>query len=533
MKANNPIEIGFVGNDERGLFKVTGNSADVIFNGVINNVNGSTEIVADDILQGANGYVKSRNLILLANNNVGEINNTIQTNASYLTGKATNGAFAVEVLHNDVVLGRDFAGNSGIEAGTTAHIEAAGNISQANNTLITAERIELNSQTGSIGINGEALNINAGKGNGIDYGLKAQAADDIYITNTNGDLYLDSVISNGGDVVLKTNGSFIDNNNTDEANDAANELLKKWENARVLEDTQKAADFQKEMLCNMADANYNRYQFLKKYANANGRIVLSETDKQALTKLGYNAEQITNLVVKLQAEYASLRAMGASDAWTPEALTAYKQEIRNGSYGADNSIYANADISKEQLTNRIASVNFLTKDQLAEVLVGSTYAQKALVTSVPNDINTNNIDTVYTTKGTPNIKGSNITLESTVENGSIGSSHVVETTKETIDDLLKKDFSKWDDVTVWDKESKEIFAAWKSAERGDIVTDVNGNMKITVVDAIEVSATGEINAKTSGNGDVFVNSAETMNVGTVVAGDELRLKHCCRTPRMP
>ena len=524
LKANNPIEIGFIGNDEKGLFKVTGNSADVIFNGVINNVNGSTEIVADDILQGANGYVKSRNLILLANNNVGEINNTIQTNASYLTGKATNGAFAVEVLHNDVVLGRDFAGNNGIEAGTTAHIEAAGNISQANSTLVSAKRIELNSQTGSIGTSGEALNINAGKGNGPEYGLKAQAADDIYITNTNGDLYLDSVISNGGDVVLKTNGSFIDNNNTDEANSAANELLKKWENARVLEDTQKAANFQKEMLCNMADANYNRYQFLKKYANANGRIVLSETDKQALTKLGYNAEQITNLVVKLQAEYASLRAMGASDAWTPEALTAYKQEIRNGSYGADSSIYANADLSKEQLTNRIASVNFLTKDQLAEVLVGSTYAQKALVTSVPNDINTNNIDTVYTTKGTPNVKGSNITLESTVENGSIGSSHVVETTKETIDDLLKKDFSKWDDVTVWDKDSKEIFAAWKSAERGDIVTDVNGNMKITVVDAIEVSATGEINAKTSGNGDVFVNSAETMNVGTVVAGDELRLK---------
>ena len=49
-------------------------------------------------------------------------------------------------------------------------------------------------------------------------------------------------------------------------------------------------------------------------------------------------------------------------------------------------------------------------------------------------------------------------------------------------------------------------------------------MKITVVDAIEVSATGEINAKTSGNGDVFVNSAGTMNVGTVAAGGELRLK---------
>lgn len=524
LKANNPISIGFVGNDDRGILNIIGESSDVIFNGTISNVGGSTFVSADDIWQGANGYIKTRDLALKAINNVGALDNLIQTNAVNLSGNVTNGVLAVEVLHNDVYLGNTYAGVGGIKAGTTAYIKAAGNITQNSYSDITANRIELYSQTGSIGSSDELLQIRAGKGSGNSFGLKAEAAGDIYITNSNGDLYLDSVISKAGDVVLKTNGSFIDNNNTDAANAAVDEALNRWKNAQVLENTKEAADFQKEMLCYKADANYNRYHFLKKYANAKGVLAFNENDKQDLKNMGYNNLQIAKILANFQAEYDNLLAMGASEAWTAEALAAYKAGIKNDSSYGSGSIYANASLTKEDLSSTLYSngtAEFLTVEQKAEVLVGSTKQQKNLVVNLPNDINTENVDTVFTTKTVPNVKGVNITLESAVEGGGVGSSHTVTTTEAKIQELLAKDFSNWDE---WSENDKKLLEAWKSAERGDIVTDANGNMTITVVDAIEVEATGNIQAKTLANGNVFLNSAKTMNLGDVTVGGELRLK---------
>ena len=524
LKANNPISIGFVGNDDRGILNIIGESADVIFNGTISNVGGSTFISADDIWQGANGFIKTRDLALKAKNNVGALDNLIKTNAVALSGIATNGVLAVEVLHNDVYLGNTYAGVGGINAGTTAYIKAAGNITQNSYSYITANRIDLYSQTGSIGSSDELLQIKAGKGSGNGFGLKAEAAGDIYITNSNGDLYLDSVISKAGDVVLKTNGSFIDNNNTDAANAAVDEALNRWKNAQVLENTKEAADFQKEMLCYKADANYNHYHFLEKYANEKGVLAFNENDKQALKDMGYNNLQIAKILANFQAEYDNLLAMGASEAWTAEALAAYKAGIKNDSDYGSGSIYANASLTKEDLSSTLYSngaAEFLTVEQKAEVLVGSTKQQKNLVVNLPNDINTENVDTVFTTKTVPNVKGVNVTLESTVEGSGVGSSHTVTTTEAKIQELLAKDFSNWDE---WSAEDKKLLEAWKSAERGDIVTDADGNMTIIVVDAIEVEATGNIQAKTLENGNVFLNSAKTMNLGDVTVGGELRLK---------
>ena len=154
------------------------------------------------------------------------------------------------------------------------------------------------------------------------YGLKAEAADGIYINNVKdkGDLYIDSVISHTGDVKLTTKGSFIDNNDSDIFDETAAEKLLRWGHGQILAGVESTAKLQKEMLITKAQNKYNRYQLLSKMANENDEIVLSDLEVDAIKRTLYeqdrkeetnkyinNDEAVTNFIneyiADLQKEY--------------------------------------------------------------------------------------------------------------------------------------------------------------------------------------------------------------------------------------
>ena len=362
------------------------------------------------------------------------------------------------------------------------------------------------------------------------YGLKAEANDGIYITNSNGDLYLDSVISKNGDVVLTTNGSFIDNNFTDIVDKDAAEKLTAFTNAQVLENQKTTANLQKQMLVNSAQNKYNRYQALKKYivVDEDGNISfnLTDLDRAALEKAEFDEAAIQQYVADRIAEYKDLVNQGA-DNWTETALTSYKDSINNTD--VTSNIMAKASLSEDALQgHRFASENgieFLTVEEKAEILVGSARSQKELLVSTAPGTLKEVTDTNLIIKTVPNVKGKNVTLTATGDTSGIGSvKEMSGVIPSNIDEILIKNSDEW---TEADKQAVALYEAYLAAERGDVtkyVVNDDGSIDLTVkvVDSIDITASGAVNVNAPMH--VYLTSEADVRLDTISSNGEVRLK---------
>ena len=531
LKANNPIGIQFIGNENGGGLNIAGHSADVILNGMISNLEGTTNISAANIVQGNNGYIKTNELVVnaigttdTAGTYPGSIGidtsgniKAIQTNASQLSGSANGGSLAVDVLHGGVNLGN-------ITADTTVSIQAVGDITQSDDATVSANRVELYSETGGIGSSANHLNIAVNTpddGNVVKnaaYGVKAQAADDIYITNTNGDLYLDSVISKTGDVLLSTEGAFIDNNFTDRVDKDAVTKLKESEQAQILEKRESTANLQKQLLISMAESKYNRYQALKENIvtddDGNAAFVLNDLDKAALQKLGYSDAQIAEYAANKLQEYNTLLAQGAAT-WTETGLKAYTTAIKaqTDSY----TVMANASLQASGLAEHefaADGVEFLTADEKAQILVGSARAESDILNSSSVGSLKEITDTNMVIKDVANIQGDNVFLNA----NSIGNKVV--TTYSTPVDVAAIEAKNYDD---WSNDEKTFMALYYSAERGDVTLDADGKVTaIAVVKPIVVDTSATISLSAGEN--IYLASEGDIVFSEITAYDEVRIK---------
>jgi hypothetical protein len=523
LKADNPIGIEFIGNEANGVLSINGGSGNVILNGLISNAEGTTSISGKSITQVGNGYIKADVLNLFANEgSVGSIDNPVDTTANKLTGKGD--VFAVDVLQGDVVL-------DGITATNKAYLNVAGDINQVAGTTVSANRVELYSQSGGIsGSDGNALSISVGApsdyAKNADYGLKASAIGDINIVNTSGDLYLDSVISKKGDVTLSTTGSFIDNNFSDVVDKTAAEKLTQWTNAQILEGQETTADFQKQLLIIMAQNKYNRYQALKESISVdedgNVEFSLNDIEKEALRKAGYDDEAINKYAATKVDEYKALVSEGAAN-WTEQNLQDYKDAIK--ALKASDDLMADANLESVSDEHRFVAnsgVEFLTASEKEQVLVGSARSkQEMLVTNGPGALK-EVTDTNLLIKETPNIKGNNVTLSKYAgENNAIGSTKSISGTivPENIVAILEKDASEW---TVEEKQELALYEAYCAAERGDVSIN-NGVLDVKVSKPIVIEASGAINAVGFG-GDVLLASESDVHIDKISSGGEVRIK---------
>lgn len=499
LKADYDVGIGFGGSENGGTLTVAGGNRDVLINGTLSNGRGAADLSGGSLTQGDLGYVDTGSLHMTATGNVGSAGHAIKTSADTVSGSA-GGDFAVNVKGN-VTLGK-------VSAGKIADITAEDGITQAAGETLSASRVNLDAGSGAIRGASGALSIVTKQGSGEAYGLKASADGNIAITNTGGDLYLDSVTSKHGDVTLTTDGSFIDNNFTDVANENAKAKLDAWSKARVLEGSDATISKQKSLLIAKVQGKYNEYQALSAYVK-DGTYTLDDTAKAALAEKGIT--DIDKYIAKKQARYDELAQTVGT--WKKADVEAYTKEI-DGS--TDEMLYGNAALTAEKLT----SDKYLTAEEKAEVLVGSAKsAQDLLVTFSGGSIKEGITDTQTTQKETAHVTGQNVTLTALggkEENGKYVSGIGRKESGQEIDLSTKE---KIESLTA------DQLIALASAERGDFkVDDKTKTVTVSSIRSIETNADGKLTAKAE-NGAIYLTSDTGVKDGSeLLSGGELRVK---------
>lgn len=499
LQSDYDVGIGFGGLENGGTLTVDGGSRDVLINGTLSNGRGASTLSGGSLTQGDLGYVDTGSLHMTATGSVGSAGQAIKTSADTVSGSA-GGDFAVNVKGN-VTLGA-------VSAGKIADITAEHGITQAAGETLSASRVNLDAGSGAISGASGALSIQTKQGSGEAYGLKASADGDIAITNTGDDLYLDSVTSKHGDVTLTTNGSFIDNNFTDVANENAKAKLDAWSKARVLEGSKATISKQKSLLIAKVQGKYNEYQALSAYVK-DGTYTLDDTAKAALAEKGIT--DIDKYIAKKQARYDELAQTVGT--WKKADVEAYTKEI-DGS--TDEMLYGNAALTAEKLT----SDKYLTAEEKAEVLVGSAKsAQDLLVTFSGGSIKEGITDTQTTQKETAHVTGQNVTLTALggkEENGKYVSGIGRKESGQEIDLSTKE---KIESLTA------DQLIALASAERGDFkVDDKTKTVTVSSIRSIETNADGKLTAKAE-NGAIYLTSDTGVKDGSeLLSGGELRVK---------
>ena len=497
LKSDYDVGIGFGGSENGGTLTVNGGSHDVLINGTLSNGRGASTLSGGSLTQGDLGYVDTGSLHMTATGNVGSAGHAIKTSADTVSGSA-GGDFAVNVKGN-VTLGD-------VSAGKIADITAEDGITQAAGKTLLASRVNLDAGSGAITGASGALAIETKQGSGEVYGLKASADGDISITNTGGDLYLDSVTSKHGDVTLTTDGAFIDNNFTDVANENAKAKLDAWAKARVLEGSETTISKQKSLLIAKVQGKYNEYQSLKGYVK-DGQYTLDETAKEALAKKGVT--DIDAYIAEKQKRYDELK--GSVDTWTKDGVETYVKGITDST---DSQIYGNAALKAGDLKPD----DYLTAEEKAEVLVGSAKsAQDLLVTYSGGSIKEGITDTQTTQKETAHVTGQNVTLTALggkVENGKYVSGIGRKENGQVIDLSTKE---KIESLTT------DQLIALASAERGDFKVD-DKTVTVSSIRSIAANAEGKLTAKAE-NGAIYLTSDTGVKEGSeLLSGGELRMK---------
>lgn len=500
MDASHAIGIRFNGNETGGRIDINqkGGAGNVAIAGTISNVGGATAISGDAITQSRNGFLHTDSLALTAKNDAGSKDQAILTDAKDVSGSATAGSFYLKSSAADVSVGN-------VEAAKTVSLTSEGSLTQKADAMVKGSRVELTAETGAItgkGASGD-FRIRTGQQSGEDYGLKASADGNISITNTGGNLYLDSVTSRHGDVTLTTDGSFIDNNFGDVTDESAKAKLLAWAKAAVLEGSDKTVAKQKSLLIAKVEGKYNAFQSLRTHIDADGKYTLDDVTRQQLEAGG---QDVKAYIDKQQARYEALLVEGVGS-WTPEKVKDYTDGIQQSS----ESIYGNAALTKDGLTKD----DFLTQDEKAEVLVGSAKSAKdLLVTFSPGGIKEGITDTQATLKETPHVSGQNVKL--TALGGKTG---------ENASGIGHKENGQEIDLSAGNlnKLTAQELLALAAAERGDF--KVKGNtVTVSSVHSIEANAGGILKANAD-KGAIYLQSAGAVNTGSsLTAAGEVRLK---------
>ena len=497
LQSDYDVGIGFGGSENGGTLTVDGGSHDVLINGTLSNGRGASTLSGGSLTQGDLGYVDTGSLHMTATGSVGSAGQAIKTSADTVSGSA-GGDFAVNVKGN-VTLGA-------VSAGKIADITAEDGIAQAAGETLSASRVNLDAGSGAIRGASGALSIQTKQGSGEAYGLKAVADGNIAITNTGGDLYLDSVTSKHGDVTLTTDGSFIDNNFTDVANENAKAKLDAWSKARVLEGSEATISKQKSLLIAKVQGKYNEYQTLSAYVK-DGTYTLDDTAKAALANNGVT--DIDAYIAEKQARYDELAQTVGT--WKKTDVEAYVKVIEEST---DKTLYGNAALTEKDLT----ADKYLTAEEKAEVLVGSAKsAQDLLVTFSGGSIKEGITDTQTTQKETAHVTGQNVTLTALggkTENGKYVSGIGHKENGQVIDLSTKE---KIESLTA------DQLIALASAERGDFKVD-GTTVTVSSIRSIETNADGKLTAKAE-NGAIYLTSDTGVKEGSnLLSGGELRVK---------
>ncbi|MEL7086290.1 MAG: hypothetical protein AAGM36_17535, partial [Cyanobacteria bacterium J06597_1] len=211
--ASESIDINFIGQDT-GEVSIDSDKT-VYLEGAINNIGGTTTLNSDGALiaNSIGNLVSSDSLSVTTGGQT-----TLYTDVDQLTF-TSNGDVSIQDFQGDVTLSGESTSTGGIAITTEGSLLSSG----AGANDLSAHQIDLTSENGSIGSASQSLRIDSWVQNDFST-VQLEAAGDIHLTETTGDLYLTSAVA-GGDVNLSVTGGLFDNNENETTDPYSQEQL--------------------------------------------------------------------------------------------------------------------------------------------------------------------------------------------------------------------------------------------------------------------------------------------------------------------
>lgn len=551
LKADNPIGIEFVGNADGSTGTITSNS-DILLGGDIHMGKVDITSTTGNIRHEGDATLVSDNATLNAQTGIDVIQKNM-SDALRLNAVSANGNINIIALaannNNSVYIDNvSTAGNVNI----TAEGDMLNGTNANNAAHITGNEITLLSYGGSIGSSdqGGSLLIDGGTA-----GINAQAAEGIYLSETDGNMYLGKVAAENGDVVLEVQtadagfvDAFTDNSVISESDEAR---IENWEKLGLLGGDEKNKNSRENQQKNLANTAESGSFFLTDditlaEAKEKGTELLAKGQKFVQLMQGNSAE-VEAARQDLNTKQGALNEAIANLGDDAASKQAYKTALEN--YNAAYDVYAEKGAAYEQAkANFIAESGFADNAQAVAWLtnyevVGNAAAEnygwteQQLLYAIRDSVINPAAGSISDVK-TANVTGNNITFIS--DTGNIG---VVDTQKTVIKtDSLTAMFT-GDSITDAEKEQLDKLAM---ARAGDVTwgdeeitierttpvsVQLNGNGKVTVqktgntvADHVYLLAKDSVlNADKFAANDLRLSGQQGINVGNI-AGDKIYLE---------
>lgn len=554
LKADNPIGIEFVGNADGSTGTITSNS-DILLGGDIHmgkvditSTTGNIRHEGDATLVSDNATLKAQTGIDIIQKNMSD---ALRLNAVSANGNINIIALAANNNNSVYIDNVSTAGNVNI----TAEGDMLNGTNANNAAHIAGNEITLLSYSGSIGSSADdgSLLIDGGTA-----GINAQAAEGIYLSETNGNMYLGKVAAENGDVVLEVQtadagfvDAFTDNSVISESDEAR---IESWEKLGLLggdeenKNSRNSRENQQENLANTAESGsfFLTDDITLAEAKEKGKELLAKGQEFVQLMQGNSAE-VEAARQDLNTKQGALNEAIANLGDDAASKQAYKTALEN--YNAAYDIYAEKGAAYEQAkANFIAESGFADNAQAVAWLtnyeaVGNAAAEnygwteQQLLYAIRDSVINPAAGSISDVK-TANVTGNNITFIS--DTGNIG---VVDTQKTVIKtDSLTAMFT-GDSITDAEKEQLDKLAM---ARAGDVTwgdeeitierttpvsVQLNGNGKVTVqktgntvADHVYLLAKDSVlNADEFAANDLRLSGQQGINVGNI-AGDKIYLE---------
>ncbi|MDO9281267.1 MAG: leukotoxin LktA family filamentous adhesin [Methylotenera sp.] len=493
IRASEAINIQFIGHDV-GALNVSSANSNLNLAGAVRNLSGITTLTAKDITAADTVVVSAKTLNVTAT--AGSIGRAALTNeaSSYIkTNLQAGGTLAANATGSIALWEQDGAiAIQGAHADGIVNIKADGDlINVATGVAVSGSSVRLTSNNGAINGaigSGSTMLVDTTSTTG---NLSVFAAKNIDITESDGNLRLDSVTSIGGDVNLTTtNGSIIDDNSVSKVDvETKVALLAAADRAGLLGTSAEASEANTVRGYNQAkQQEYDSYWKMRNvHKNSDGLYVadaystsftyhLSAADVTELkTNQNWSDSQVSQFEARQTAAYHKANQTFGAQAFN--ATFAY--DVQSQDATTYQLLIAGSTWTESEITNRIAAGIF--KDTAdTEVLIENA-----------------------------NVVGHNLTL--TANNGGIG----VENSAKTIS-LANAD--------NWTDDERLALVA---ADRKDVVIDYDAKtITIRQKDDIDLTLQNSGELVATAGSDIYIGSEHDIHVKQVVAAlsDDVRIK---------
>ncbi|MDP2102146.1 MAG: leukotoxin LktA family filamentous adhesin [Methylotenera sp.] len=493
IRASETIKIQFIGNDV-GALNVSSANSNLNLAGAVRNLSGITALTAKDITSADTVVVSAKTLNMSAT--AGSIGRAALTNeaSSYIkTNLQADGTLTANATGSIALWEQDGAiAIQAAHAGGIVNIKADGDlINIATGVAVSGSSVRLTSNNGAI--NGA---IGSGSTMLVDTtsltgNLSAFAAKKIDITESAGNLRLDSVTSIGGDVNITTiNGSIIDDNSVSKVDvETKTSLLAVADRAGLLGTSAEASEANTVRGYNQAkQQEYDSYWKMRNvHKNSDGLYVADAYTASFTYQL--NAADVTELKTNQN--------------WTDTQVSQFEARQTTAYHKANQTFGA-------QVFNATFAYDVQSQDAATYQLIiaGSTWTESEITNRIAAGIFKDTADTEVLIENA-NVVGHNITL--TANAGGIG----IEKNSKTIS------FANADNWT--DEERLALVVA----DRKDVVIDYDQQtITIRQKDDIDITLQNAGQLVATAGSDIYIGSEADIHVKQVATSlsNDVRIK---------